>query len=481
MTDPIIIYEWDKKPLSEIAGGKEEEFSKKLKEYKQKSATSRAVIGYFDKRNIEVAEDCLRNNGNNVGIVKLDGEFSQIEFRPKLDNPKYSKEETASLFWNFLPRMLHTLENFDDFKKNIFIDPNQSVRLPKGFNFVFLFALSFVSLCAKAIKNGMLKKYVPKYERLKSIKGKINFSQLARSKSWDLSSLPCTYFDLTFDNAENQIILWCLYKLLRETRKIMGNNGSNGFFVLRKLREQLVLLSEEILLVPKSRADILSINFAGLPPYYLDLMNLCRAILTEKLFSFEEKDQYNVGTNFIIDMDWVFEQYMTHLFQIVIAENENYWKTFQAKSQSVQTLADRNNLKIKPDLVIYKLGKSGGQPKVVAVVDYKWKVSGAVKNADFYQVICYGLAHLQIGLLDKIEAALFSIADKSDGNFIFDFDRISKVFEGKKEIAILKLDLDPALMAKNEAEQIENGIKQKISQYFNRLLKNDRLSVDSPG
>ncbi|MBI4999586.1 hypothetical protein HZB97_02350 [Candidatus Gottesmanbacteria bacterium] len=49
--------------------------------------------------------------------------------------------------------------------------------------------------------------------------------------------MPCKFYDLTFDNPENQIILWCAHKLLQETRKI-ESESDREIYVVKQLREQ---------------------------------------------------------------------------------------------------------------------------------------------------------------------------------------------------------------------------------------------------
>ncbi|HJX49919.1 MAG TPA: hypothetical protein VJ438_00490, partial [Candidatus Nanoarchaeia archaeon] len=203
--------EWEKVENNEV--------SKLLDSYYQEVSVSK-TIGDFEKRNIFTRNNWIFNYGNNVGILELGNENKEcvLELRPKLD------QKETKYFWNFLPRMLNQLCDFEDFNEKLFMDPKRTIELPKGCNMVPLLTLSFVSLCQKVIEKGMIRKYVKKNERLTTLKGKIDFPKLVKDKPFDLSKIPCSYYDLTFDNPENQLVLWCAHKLISETRKIKSKN-----------------------------------------------------------------------------------------------------------------------------------------------------------------------------------------------------------------------------------------------------------------
>ena len=454
---PIVLYEHENKALSEIGVPV---FSEVFLDYKLKSGQK--AIGSFTKRKIRIVEGDLCNDGSNVGIISIHKDIPQIEFRPKLDSEKYTDtEERNDKFWHYLPRMLEVLSDYKGFNNRIFIDPSRIIQLPKGCNLVPLFALSFVSLLDKALQQGIYKKYIKKNNRLKAIKGKIDFSMLSKEKAWDASSIPCNYYDLTFNNNENQIILWCLGKLLGKIKEISDDDKKSNVYIVKRMREQESLLSQEVSLLPKTSSDLLKTDYSAMPRYYLPLMNLCKVILNEKMFAFEKEGRGIEGVNFVIDMDWVFEQYMTHLFKEV--EKEGQIEGLSVDSQKSKGLCDQNRVKIKPDIII----NLGGAP--VAVIDFKWKYSGDVGSPQYYQVICYALADLQNVGVNKQDACLFSVGDMAQGRYINQIDTISTVFDGKKQISIIKLDLNPELLLGSDNDEVEKSIKKQILEYLESL------------
>ena len=439
MNNSILISEYGKKELNSEQSNSFSRYYEKVKDSKK------YCFGSFESRNIYLNSNSLFNQDSNVGIINF--ENKTFEFRPKLDN---SEEEN---FWKFLPRMMSRLYDLKDFGKNLFIDSEELIDLPKGSNIVPILTLSFVSLCEDILEKGLTKKYILKNERIKSIKGKIDFSVLTRQKPWDLSTVPCSYYDLTFDNEENQIILWCANRLLKQTRILNEKNSEN--IVLKKLKEQVNLLSGEITLLPKTKKDLLNLNISGVNYHYRDIMSVCKAILSESLFSFNESDNHkNKGINFIINMDWVFEQYMTCLFQEATKDFDN----LKINSQQRKSLCDKNKITIKPDLII-----STKDDKPVYIIDFKWKLRKD-RNADYYQIICYGLAELQKN--DNIKVGIFSVGDINEkyNDIEQQFDVISEIFKNSsKEVRITNLILDPKLLKEDNPE---SEIKRQIKNFL---------------
>jgi len=455
------IYEWKTLKESDKNHTDIEEYLRFFNQYQNEIKDSKKIIGKFDSRNIFERNKDIVNYGNNVGVLSLE-EDCTIEFIPKFDN-----ESTESLnFWKFLPQMLGTVSNFDDFSDKLFLDPEKKIVLPEGISIVSLLTLSFISICRKVLEKGIIKKYVLKNERLKAIKGKINYSEMSRKNSWDYSTVPCTYNDLTFDNAENRIILWCAYRLLKEIQKL---DKKGNMYVGKKLREIFIMLNEEITLKPQSISSFRKINLSGISHHYLDIMNICKAILSEKLFSFKEGGKKNYGINFIIDMDWVFESYMTYLFYEVA--NEFYKDKITIKSQEIGRLCDNEQIKIRPDLMIEINGKTK------SIVDFKWKSHKQNINADFYQIICYSLAEIQRNSRSEMEAALFSVSDNKSFDENEKFDSISNLIDNSK-IHIRKIPLDSVLL-KNPPETIKEIIKSEvIRKYLDFLLKENESKYE---
>lgn len=419
------------------------------------SINKNRIIGDLSNRSIDVINNSLFNGGNNVGIIEASNGI-RLELKPKFDR-NIVQEKT---FWTFLPKMLSTLSDFSEFNEKLFLDPDSKIILPFGLNYVPLLALSFISLCDKVLKVGLLRRYVKKSERLKTIKGKIDFQAFAKSRPWEKTTIPCQYYDLTIDNIENQIILWCSNRLINSL-KLLDKSG-NESYVSRRLREQYVTLSQEITLRPVNKTDVLRANFHSIAPHYSDLMNLCKAILEESLFSFNlDENKMNKGVNFVIDMDWVFEQYMTYLFQKAISLKDDY-KEFSINSQYWRYLCDKNSIKIKPDLILLK------NEKPFAIIDFKWKSFAANKNADYYQVICYALAEIDKTSDGQIQANLFSVSEDIIGRI--EIDTISTILKNNHKISIGKIPLSMKIFDNENPQIVENNIMNSINTYLDTLL-----------
>lgn len=463
------IFEWssliDSQQENSLSIDKFEEVLKSFTEYKKEVKESKKVIGNFEKRNIYVRDNDLYNHGNNVGILETN-ENNILELVPKFDSRLNNR---TSYFWRFLPHMLGTISGYNDISEKLFLDTNKKIRLPDGVNIVSLLTLSFVSICFRVLERGLVKRYELKNERLKAVKGRINYAEMSRKNAWDFSNVPCIYNDLTFDNKENRIILWCANRLLKEIKKI--ETGNKTLYVGKKLREIFILLNEEITLEPQSILSFRTINLSGISHHYVDIMKICQAILTEKLFSFDkDKNKSNFGINFIIDMDWVFESYMTFLFEEVAKEINSVdiftGKKISVEAQSKGSLCDEGNISIRPDLIV-KVNN-----EIKAIIDFKWKLHENKNNADFYQIICYSLAKVEESKFEKINAALVSISENDYNSGVFEkpFDTITKELKNNSRIDIYKIPVASSLL-EGEAEEIEKNIKEKIVlKYFESII-----------
>ena len=458
---PIVCYEYGKTDVTDYV-------KSQYTRYKESTTNTSAVIGDYEERNISIIDSkYLKNGCNNVGI--LETENYRFEFRPKMDNPEKSASKnnlnSSELpndehFWHFLPKMLKTLYDYENMSDKMFIDPRRRIILPKGCSIAPLLTLSYVAQCDSILRKGLLKKYVRRSERLKTIKGRIDFNALAKNKPWDVSSIPCKYTEMSMENEENSIMLYCAYKLLSELRDRRVQNNQ----IHKKLREQYTLLLTEINFSEKTYADWQRLNQSSLSKSYLNMMELCGAILNDSMFSFDENSNKKIqGVNFVIDMDWVFEQYLTTLFKKVVLL-EKFNDKITIKDQKIGKLCDSGKIRIKPDLIIRET-KNG---RALAVLDFKWKSRSP--NSDFYQIICYALAELQKhGESKKIDACLCAVYDEKIDNT--PYDKISKVFKSEKEILIKKkVFLNSESFSESNDEKIESRICDKIETYLDILI-----------
>jgi len=439
-----------------------------FEEYLQKSASSSKVIGKINEDEIGRGKgNTFKNSGSSVGILKC-SESTRFEFLPKLDF--HTKENPV---WNYLPHMLETLTYERDLESKLFLDTNISIELPNGMDFVPLLFLSFVRFLELVIENGVMKKYIKKEEDLRSIKGRINFSKHASKRVWDYSKLPCIYNDLSIDNNENQIIFWCAVKLLKHTKR----KDDKTSFLEKVLRSQIELLSTVITLKEKSLHDYNKVILTANHSYYAEIMKLCKVVLTERMFSHKENEKSShVGVNFLIDMNWVFEQYMTSMFEEVVNEmavtNEN--SKLCIETQKRKSLCDNGRITIKPDLII----KNSVTKEAVVIIDFKWKNIEKNNNADFYQVICYALSELESRKGDVkesvVRAHLFCASDdmQNDSLDFTKIDEISELFKNRNmnaKIEIMKVALGGGVFLKKDSVEIEKVIKEKIHEYLENL------------
>ena len=158
------------------------------------------------------------------------------------------------------------------------------------------------------MKDGLLKKYIRKHENLSFLRGKLDIKTQLHNSISGRPKFACFYDDLTFDNQENRITLWALNDLVPLIR---FNN---------ELRDELIameyLLRDFVSFVPVSPQECDAVAFNRLNNRYQDIIRFSKIILEEKYIRSTEKGEAK-GFNFIVNMNSVFETFVTELIQEV--------------------------------------------------------------------------------------------------------------------------------------------------------------------
>lgn len=63
------------------------------------------------------------------------------------------------------------------------------------------------------VRSGLTQRYLPRYQALSFVRGRIDISQLTQQPLLD--TLPCHFAEQSIDSEENQILLWTLHLILR--------------------------------------------------------------------------------------------------------------------------------------------------------------------------------------------------------------------------------------------------------------------------
>lgn len=297
---------------------------------------------------------CIENTSYS-GIIQL--ENVRIHFSTKVK---------TNLFY-----MLSFLKSEEDF----LFDPEISIDIKEGNNFFDIIGRLFLNELEKIIEKGLLKKYILKHENINFLKGKLSIKNQIHNHINNRPKFSCIYGDLTINNLENQIILRSLNLLIPMIR-------FNEVLKADLIRNEYIL-KDFIELIDVSPNDCNQIHFNRLNDYYSAIIQFSKLILEENFIRSVYKGESR-GFNFIVNMNKVYEDFITQIITEVVEEEEDF-DHFEVVSQTkFYSLVEGTKIVTIPDIIL----KS--EDSYPLIIDAKYKRED--KNSDYYQVIAYSLA-----------------------------------------------------------------------------------------
>ncbi|MHA1921315.1 MAG: McrC family protein [Promethearchaeota archaeon] len=294
--------------------------------------------------------------GSYAGIIQLSKH--RIHFSTKVN---------TKLFY-----MLSYLKSEERF----LFDRNTPIDIKEGFNFFDVIGRFFLNHLNDILKQGLLKKYIRRSENMSFLKGKLLVKNQINENLIDKSRFFCEYEDVTFDNIENRIVLSALNSLISLIRF--------NTYLRNELRKFEVILKDFISLVKVYPHECIQVRFNRINQYYEDIIKLSQLILEERFIRSVHKGRSR-GFNFIVDMNTVYEEFISKIIEEVITGDPKF-KGYDVESQSrFKYLVKGGRITIRPDIVIRK-----NDQEYPVIIDAKYKKGEP--QSDYYQVITYSLA-----------------------------------------------------------------------------------------
>lgn len=310
----------------------------------------------------ELRDDCVRiKNSSYSGIIQLDD--SRLYFSTKVK---------ANLFY-----MLSFLRDEEGF----LYDPEKPIDIEEGGNFFDILGWMFLNELKEIFEKGFYKSYVRKEENIAFMKGKLVIRGQFQNDIRKKSKFFCSYEDLTYDNLENRIILKAATLLIP---LIKFNEHTR-----RELFKYSLMLREEVSLAGIMPDDCDKVQFSRLNENYETIIQLSRAILQNYFIRSTHRGE-SVGFNFIVNMNKVFEDFITAVLEELVGEEKIFAGYELEKQASFDTLVKEREIVTKPDLILKKWDESKKTYTYPVIIDAKYKKSPV--NTDYYQVIAYSLA-----------------------------------------------------------------------------------------
>ena len=227
------------------------------------------------------------------------------------------------------------------------------------------------------LQKGLYREYVSKEEALSIIKGKILISKSIKENTINKNKMNCKYDEFTEDNLFNAILKRTINVILFS---IKNDDVKKELNIINNLFNDVsdIYISNNI---------ILNYKLNRMNNRFLECFTLAKLILLNS--SMDKSLGKENGFSILFEMNYLYEEYIGVLLKEVFNDTNISINT-QEKSRYLlwNTLKERNEIALKPDIVIYKDNK----PKVI--IDTKWKRSSidnreTYSQSDIYQMYAY--------------------------------------------------------------------------------------------
>lgn len=227
------------------------------------------------------------------------------------------------------------------------------------------------------LQKGLYREYVSKEEALSIIKGKILISKSIKENTINKNKMNCKYDEFTEDNLFNAILKRAINVILFS---IKNDDVKKELNIINNLFNDVsdIYISNNI---------ILNYKLNRMNNRFLECFTLAKLILLNS--SMDKSLGKEKGFSILFEMNYLYEEYIGVLLKEVFNDTNISINT-QEKSRYLlwNTLKERNEIALKPDIVIYKDNK----PKVI--IDTKWKRSSidnreTYSQSDIYQMYAY--------------------------------------------------------------------------------------------
>lgn len=364
-----------------------------------------------------------------VGVISLPSGF-RIQI-----NPKISRTALYYILCYLYDAKIHTFDKS---------------KFPQGSFFLDMFALIYKSELEKIIQQGLFKKYISEEDNQNFLKGKLLIDKQIKYNFINKHRFYCKYDDLTYDNLENQTILYSLTIL----SELVFDN---------RLKQELVdlrwILENEV--TPRSYLkieDVDKLTFSRLNDYYEKIIYLSKQIIRE-IYVGDIDAREIEAYGYLIDMNLIFEKFILLLVKNTLSE-------YSVKGQGVginnliKPIGNAPNVRIKPDMLISK------NKNVKLIIDTKYKkISSKIAKAtpaDIYQIVSYSLAY-------KCNSMLIYPCDEKKVRFHYKFsDELDDV---DWNIFVITVDIScEGELSKSDYSEFIKKIKKELCIEFDNYL-----------
>ena len=252
---------------------------------------------------------------------------------------------------------------------------------PKDFNFKEepalpdVLARALASHARRAFSRGLLHGYRTEEESLHTVRGRIMFAEQIRRRFGVPLPVEVRYDDFTDDVLAN--------RLVKAAAAQLGNMALRSTEVRQDLRRITAVL-DNVSWEEFPASAVPPVRFDRLNEHYRSVVTLSRIILRHG--AFEAQPGAVRAAGFLMDMNVVFQEFVTTALREELGVSEGVLYSDKGlKGPRKIHLDDAKNVRLKPDLTLWKDGRC----TFVGDAKYKRTNVESVPNADLYQLLAY--------------------------------------------------------------------------------------------
>lgn len=297
------------------------------------------------------------SNSSYSGIIQLDS--CRINFSTKVK---------TNLFY-----MLSFLKD----EQHFLYDPNRAIDIEEGASFFDVLGRLFINELEAILEQGLYRSYRREEDKLKFLRGKLDIRQQIQNEFRKDATFCCSFGDLTYDNQENRIVLLAatlLIPLIRFNDQVRDD--------LIRYRH---IIQKEVSVATLTPDDCDRISFSRLNEHYKAIISFAKVILQSHFIRSTQRGAAK-GFNFLVDMNKVYEDFVTSVIEDVIDNTVEFDDFVVEKQKRFSSLVREGRIITKPDVILRRKNTD----EYPLIIDAKYKRDKS--NNDYYQVIAYALA-----------------------------------------------------------------------------------------
>ena len=307
----------------------------------------------------------------------------------------------------------------------------------------------------EAVSNQPLTMYQQVEEVLQTPRGSINFKRYLNNgfSHGNYQNIDCDYEPFLFDNKVNRIIKYCSRLLLKQTK----------FYENQRMLQEVIFILDEVDDTPCTIHDIDRTVFNSFFEDYSKIMDSCKLILSQQLYS---NNTYDLSQwCLLFPMEYIFEDFFAGFLE---DKFQKQWKVEYQKSDKYLATNenDRNVFNMQHDIFL----TSKENPSLKIIIDTKYKLrdinfkndlkKGVAQN-DLYQMVSYafkrGCTHILLvypNLTDSL-------------NFPDNFE-ITSDFSGIDKIKVTAIEIP--FWSLNNFDSINSEMEKQVTEILNYLI-----------